>query len=121
MFALGFMSVIPMLTELSAKALVFVLGISLLIPSAVVWMLIKKQALGYVILCFFLLKGILDSFKDENPDQNLLYIGIAINLAIMGYAIFLKLKLFPFQNFFNTRKDDNGVFIYKKNLTKPSA
>ena len=72
------------------------------------------------ILCFFMFKGILDSFKSFEQDPIAVYIAVAINIAIMGYAAFLKVRLFPFQNFFNTRKDENGIFIYQNNLTKVS-
>lgn len=118
---LGLLGVAPMLSELSIAAILGVLAFALLIPGAVIYFIYKKQSIGYLIICFFLFKGILDSFKGFESDPTGVLVGIIANTCLIVYVIILKNKLFPHQNFFNTRKNDEGIAIFTKDLTSQAS
>jgi len=112
--AIGLIGFIPMLTEFQAVGMVLVLSFALLIPGAIIYCIYKKQSLGYLILCFFLFKGVLDSFKGIETDPLAVWVGVSINVCLIIYIVVLKNKLFPHQNFFNTKKDNNGFVVFTK-------
>ena len=111
---LGLLGSLSMLSSLPLAGIIAVLLFALLIPAAVIYSIYKKQSIGYIILCFFLLKGILDSFKGYEADPTSVLIGVSINVALIIFIIILKSKLFPHQNFFNTKKGDDGFAVYTK-------
>jgi hypothetical protein len=118
---LGLLGAAPILSELPTGAILGVLAFALLIPSAVIYCIYKKQSIGYLILCFFLFKGILDSFKEYEADPVGVWVGVAINVCLIIYVVILKNKLFPHQNFFNTKKDAEGISIFTKDLTSQAS
>ncbi|WP_332419115.1 hypothetical protein [Vibrio metschnikovii] len=118
---LGLLGAAPILSELPNGAILGVLAFALLIPVAVINCIYKKQSIGYLILCFFLFKGILDSFKGYEADPVGVWVGGAINISLIIYVVILKNKLFPHQNFFNTKKNDEGVSIFTKDLTSQAS
>ncbi|WP_163932742.1 hypothetical protein [Paraferrimonas sp. SM1919] len=121
LFLLGLLGAVPILSELPVGAMLGVLAFALLIPSAVIYCIYKKQSIGYLILCFFLFKGIFDSFKGYEADPVGVWVGAAINVCLIVYVVILKNKLFPHQNFFNTKKNDEGVSIFTKDLTSQAS
>lgn len=118
---LGLLGAAPILSELPVGAMLGILAFALLIPGAVIYCIYKKQSIGYLILCFFLLKGILDSFKEYEADPIWVWVGVAINSCFIVYVVILKNKLFPHQNFFNTKKNAEGISIFTKGLTSQAS
>jgi uncharacterized membrane protein len=118
---LGLLGAAPMLLGLPTAAVFGVLAFALLIPGAVIYCIYKKQSIGYLILCFFLFKGILDSFKGYEADPTGVWVGIVINTCLIVYVVFLKNKLFPHQNFFNIRKNSDGISIFAKDLISQAS
>ncbi|MEM9257365.1 MAG: hypothetical protein AAGA91_18140 [Pseudomonadota bacterium] len=114
---LGLLGATHILFELPAGAMLGVLAFALLIPGAIIYCIYKKQSIGYLILCFFLFKGILDSFKEYEASPVGVWVGVAINACLVVYVVILKNKLFPHQNFFNTKKSGEGIAIFTKDLT----
>lgn len=113
----GLLGAAPLLAELPPAAMLGVLAFALLIPGVVINGIYKKQSIGYLLLSFFLLKGIIDSFKDYQSDPMTVWIGVGINLCLIVYVVILKNKLFPHQNFFNSKKNSEGIALFTKNLT----
>lgn len=112
-------AVLILLTNLSPdiglKGLVLVLGITLFIPGIITFYLFRMHAWVYLILLFFVIRGLFDlfgyfSFSDPYAVFELLY-----RTLIIGLAIFLKIKLFPFQNFLQSRKTLNDQFSFTAN------
>jgi hypothetical protein len=93
----------------------FLLTIGLLLPALVLYLLYKKNAGAYIFLAFLLVKGIFDLLRQT--DQTTLFMGIAINMGLLLFVVILKQKMFPYQNFFNTKKDTSGLYIYKEAVT----
>jgi hypothetical protein len=118
---LGLLGAAQALAELPVGAILGVLAFALLIPGAVIYCIYKKQSIGYLVLCFFLFKGILDSFKGYEADHIGFWVGVAINVCLIVYVVILKNKLFPHQNFFNTKKNEEGVSIFTKDLTSQAS
>lgn len=90
-----------------------VVGLFILIYGWVVCSIYRKQAFGYLFMSFLLFKSIFDSFIVE-INQTTVWIDSAISLAILLYAVTLKNKLFPHQNFINTKRNDEGLLAYTK-------
>ncbi|MFY9143085.1 hypothetical protein [Sulfuricurvum sp.] len=93
----------------------FLLTIGFLLPALVLYLLYKKNAGAYMFLAFLLVKGMLDLLRQN--DQTTVLIGFAINAGLLIFVVILKQKMFPYQNFFNTKKDTNGLYIYKDPVT----
>jgi hypothetical protein len=113
----GLLNAASVLAELPTAAILGVLAFALLIPGAVIYCIYRKQSIGYLFFAFFLGKGILDSFQGYESDPIAVGIGIGINLCLIVYVVILKNKLFPYQNFFNTKKNNGGIAIFTKDLT----
>lgn len=118
---LGLLGVVPFLSELPVGAIIGILVFVLFIPGAVMYCIYKKQSIGYLVLCFFLFKGILDSLKGYEADPVEVWVGVAINAFLFVYVVILKNKLFPHQNFFNTKKDAEGISIFTKDSTNQAS
>jgi uncharacterized membrane protein len=114
---LSIIGAISMVMDLPPAAILGVLAFSLLIPGVVIYCIYKKQSIGYLILCFFLLKGIIDIFKDYQADPAGVWLGAGISLCLIVYVVVLKNKMFPHQNFFNTKKNSDGISVFTKDLT----
>lgn len=97
--------------HLSFALLLFLFAIGVLLPAVVIYLLYKKNAAAYIFLAFLLIKGMIDVFRQK--DQSIILVSIIINLILLIFVVILKYKLFPYQNFFNTKKDANGIYIYK--------
>lgn len=121
MVLLNLIGAAPMLSEIPVAATVVVLAFLLLIPGAVIYCIYKKQAIGYLILCFLLVKGALESFNEYQEEPLWILVVVAINTCLLLYVVILKNKLFPYQNFFNTKRNGNGVFIFTKELTSKAG
>jgi len=118
---LGILGATSMLSELPPEAILGIIAFALLIPIALVYVIYKKQSLGYLALSFFLIKGITDSFKEYETDPTSVWIGVGLSVCLIGFAVILKNKLFPHQNFFNTKKDSDGIYIFTKDLTSQAS
>ena len=118
---LGLLGAMPILSELPVGAILGVLAFALLIPGVVIYCIYKKQSIGYLMLCFFLFKGILDLFKGYESDPAGVWVGVAINACLIVYVVILKNKLFPYQNFFNTKKNNEGFAIFTKDLISQAS
>ena len=97
--------------------LVVVFFAIVLFPHVIVtYLLLKKNANGYMFLSFLYCYSITRMFDvyQEDPTSTLICAVIVVSLLI--FVVTLKGKLFPYQNFFNTKKDDNGHYIFKPEL-----
>lgn len=100
-----------------ASVVVLAAAIPLVIVCVATYFIFKMQPSGYLILCYFLAISTFHSFNliQSNPRSTLLAISMSVFLII--YAVVLKYKIFPYQNFGNTMKDSDGIPIYTKDLT----
>jgi hypothetical protein len=53
LFLIGLLNLLPMLEDMSSVALLITIGIASIIPVVIIWMLFKKKAFAYLLLCFF--------------------------------------------------------------------
>ena len=102
--------------ELPIGLIMLVIAIGLFPHVIVTYLLLKKNANGYIFLSFLYCYSIFKMFGvyHEDPMSTLICAVIVVSFLIL--AVTLKGKLFPYQNFFNTKKDDNGYFIFKPEL-----
>lgn len=105
--------------QLPPAAILAALAIGSIILITVVYLLYHKIAHGYVLLSFLLIRGILESFNHQETVNTEYFIGILIGVAILtavlAYTVTLKFKLFPYQGFFNLKKDKYGAYIFTEN------
>lgn len=121
MVLLSMLGAASRISELPQAVIYGVVAFALLIPAAVIYCIYKKQAIGYLILCFFLLKGILDTLKEYEADPVGVLVGVAISASLLIYVVVLKYKIFPHQNFFNTKKNNEGIAIFTKDLENQAS
>jgi len=102
--------------ELPVGLIIFVIAIGLFPHVVVTYLLLKKNANGYIFLSFLYCYSISKMFGvyQEDPTSTLICAVIVASLLI--FTVTLKGKIFPYQNFFNIKKDDNGYFIFKAEL-----
>ena len=119
----GLSGQLPQLLAQPPASALFALAASMLLPVLVLYFLYKKNAIGYWVLALFSAKGVLDSFAahKEGTDFTGVGIAIAINLLLLVFAVSLKNKIFPYQSFFNTKKDKDGHCIYQPQPTDEST
>ena len=111
---MGLLRLFSMISDISATGIVALLVIALLIPGVLIYTIYKKQAVGYLVLCIFLLQGVLESFKGYEADPVSFWVSVSINVTLIIFIIILKNKLFPHQSFFNTKKNSEGFAVYTK-------
>ncbi|MFT6984830.1 MAG: hypothetical protein ACJAT7_000631 [Psychromonas sp.] len=84
----------------------------LLVPMIVTYFVLKKSAISYYFFIYLSVNIIYQAFN-SNTDNNLflpfvtLYCSVLILLTIKT-----KLRLFPYQSFFQQRKKSDGTFIF---------
>lgn len=110
---MGLVALLPQLLSLPPVGIIIVLLIGLLIPGVILYLIYKKNAVGYFILAFFCLKGIVDSFRVYQEDPGSVWVGVTINLILLIFVVILKKKIFPYQNFLNVKKNENGHYLYR--------
>ncbi len=88
----------------------------LAIPWVVMFFIYKKHSIGYLILSFFLVKGIFDILSAGQVSIAEL-VGVAINVFLLAFTVILKNKLFPYQNFLHIKRDAQGVIVFTQNPT----
>jgi hypothetical protein len=96
----------------SVQEFLFYFAIGAAIPSIIIFSIYKAKAGGFLILCFFLSKGIIESLPSLSDAPVESSIGIGLNIFFIVYSIFLKNKFYPNQNFFNTKKSGDGTYVY---------
>lgn len=122
-FLMTIYALISILTLLASVAYASSLPLSILLPAlaldigivvTILYFLYKGNALAYLVLSFFMIRALIKSselyFNDPSIAANI-FLGIYIFIII--FAIYLKLKLFPQQNLFNSKKDKDGNFIFE--------
>lgn len=118
----GFYIAIPILKTLPASwigptlalALALALAFALLLPVIVIGNIIQKRPIGYILLCIFLAQDIFDSLAELEAYPTLVLSQVAINTGLIIFAFTLKNKLFPYQNFFHMKKDEQGLAVFSK-------
>ena len=116
MVLIGLLSVIGIAAKFSLGVIAGLLCFSMLIPSFIIYSIFNNQSIGYFLLCFFLFKGILDSVKFLESNPKWFLIGVIVNLAMLVFVVILKKKMFPYQNFFNSKKTSEGVYVFSNNM-----
>jgi len=107
------LAVLPQLSSFSVGGILSILALDLLIFGFIAYMVYKGQAYGYIIVAVFMAKGclgLIGGYQNEPTTIGLVF--LAINIAILVFAVTLKGKLFPKQNFFNLKKDESGNYIF---------
>ncbi|MGF1758216.1 hypothetical protein L4D76_09775 [Photobacterium sagamiensis] len=117
----GIIVTIGLVSDLPTIAIAGLLIFGILFPGFIIYCIHKKYATGYLILSFILFQGIIDSLKDLETDPTGVWIGVSISLLLLAYVVILKKKLFPYQNFLNFRKNEDGVYIYSKDMTSQGS
>ena len=112
----GMLAILPLLAGMPAGAMLVLLGFVLLIPVALIYSISKKQSIGYLVLSFFVLKGVVDSFTDTEGDVTAMAISMSVGVLFLTFVVCLKLRLFPHQNFINNKKDQDGLVIFTKDM-----
>lgn len=111
---LGLLSIAPILPEFPVATVIGFIAFEVLIPVLVLYCIYRKISIGYLILLFFLFINILRLFGAGVID---VLSEVCINAFFIAYVVILKNKLFPYQNFFNTKKNAKGLSIFKKDST----
>lgn len=110
----GFYIAIPILKTLPASWIGPTLAFALLLPVFVISNIIQKRPIGYILACIFLAQGIFDSLAELEAYPTLVLSQMAINTGLIIFAFTLKNKLFPYQNFFHMKKDEQGLAVFSK-------
>lgn len=110
------LSILPLLWNQALETVLIVLAVALIIPGAILQSIYKKQYFGYIIFCFFMMKGTFESFEGYELNSIVTWVAIVLDVFLFAYAIILKNKLFPYQNFFNTKKNSEGITIFTKSI-----
>lgn len=101
-------------TSLSLSILLPLFAIDIGVVAVILFFLYKGNALAYFILSFFMIRALIKSVEIYLNEPSLaIIIFLGIYTFIIIFAIYLKLKLFPQQNLFNSRKDKDGNFIFE--------
>jgi hypothetical protein len=115
----GIWSVYGMLSEspLKARLIIFgVIGFFLIIIVALMYLIYKKRAVGYMALLPFLIKGISNAFKGYEQDPLGSLAAASMVFGLIAFLIILKNKIFSYQNFFNTKKTGHGIYIFSRKM-----
>lgn len=104
----------PIVYSLEPIKFIMVVSMALLIPMVLIWYLFQQHAFAYVFLCFFMIKGIADSLSFITISPIAVVISMLVNGLILGLAIYLKRRLFPYQGFFNLNRDSEGLLIFRE-------
>lgn len=108
------LSLPSMFEEISPAGLLLAMSFVLLIPGVIVFLLYKKSAIGYLVLGFFLIRGLFQSFAEYEAGDTVVMLELGVGAFMLAYVAFLKIKLFPYQNLFNMRKGEDGRVIFTK-------
>jgi len=90
---------------------VFIIELSLYV--AILYLLIKGNAVAYLLVAFLTIRTLgkpIGNYLNEPNTATITPIVIIISMIIL--AIFIKLKLFPYQNLFHTKKDYLGNILF---------
>ncbi len=113
LYSLGLAGMLPLLLVLTPGVIAVVLVLYILITGSIIYTLYKGYASGFFMLLFMMLVGLFQIASMLNHSPISASFGIVFYTAITLQAIYLKTKLYPYQNFFHTREDDQGIRIYK--------
>lgn len=113
MVFIGLLTIIPKITSFNISIGIPLFLFTLLLPGVILYLLYKQRAVSYLLIVFISFKGIFDSLKDYSESPAIVLIGITLNIFFIIYAIYLKNKTFPYQNFFNTKKNSDGYVIFQ--------
>ncbi len=112
-------AVLFLLTNLSSdigiKGLAMVFGVTLFIPTLITFNLLKMHAWAYLLILFFVFRGLIETFGSFDITDPYVLIDLLYRSLIIGLAVFLKLKLFPFQGFLQNRKSLNNQYCFTEN------
>jgi hypothetical protein len=112
---LGLYSIVSILilavTFAQTKSSFILIDVAVFITMA--FFIAKKKAWAYLVLAFLMVRSILNVLKPylAEPTTGGLVM-MSIFAFIFIFALVLKVKLFPKQNFLNTKKDENGSLIF---------
>ncbi|MFT6924493.1 MAG: hypothetical protein ACJAZP_000051 [Psychromonas sp.] len=89
----------------------FYLG-HLLVPMIVTYFLLRKSAVSYYFFIYLSAKPIYEAFN-TNTDNNLFLSFVTVYCSILiVLTIKTKLRLFPYQSFFQQKKKSDGTFVF---------
>ena len=87
--------------------------IDLIIYILITYFLFKKKSWIYLALALLMLKSstaVLTPYLKEPTSLGLLF--LLVYFFILVFSLILKIKLFPKQDLFNLKKDENGILIF---------
>jgi hypothetical protein len=101
-------------SSLPLSVLLLALAFDIGIVVVILYLLYKGNALAYLVLSFFMIRAVIKSIELYFNDPSIAAIVfLGIYIFIITFAIYLKLKLFPQQNLFNSKKDKEGNYIFE--------
>lgn len=92
------------------------LGITLGFLGVMFYFLVKKHYFIYFMIAFFAIRGMTNSLSTK--DGLLIFITLIIGVLFVYLIMYTKMKLFPYQNLFNTKKTQEGIPIFSKEFAK---
>ncbi|MCP5346318.1 MAG: hypothetical protein R3F41_16970 [Gammaproteobacteria bacterium] len=118
---LNFIGLSPQLMQLPTDVIIIALIVGLLLPVTSIYLLFRMNPIGYLLVAFLMFRATLESIVllQSNFLSGLVLMGIGA--GVMVYAIVMKLKLFPFQNIFHTKKSTNGSRIFTSQPLQKSS
>ncbi len=87
-------------------------AIALSLVSIVSFFILRMNAWIYLLLIIFMVKGIFEVVSSDFGSHYIDFIDLAYKTTVLSLSIYLKFKLFPFQNFIQTRKKETGEFYF---------
>lgn len=72
----------------------------------------KNRASAYVAVCYLTGLASLQALRGMKEAPGIILMCVLLNIVLIAMAVRLKLRLFPHQNFFNTKKRQDGCLCY---------
>lgn len=107
-----FLNLLGAYIEFGYNPAMFLMLFPLALDLAISYMIYKKQPFGFFLLLIFVLRGIFMAAANSNLSPEELLVGLIPGLAIFILAIYLKIRLFPYQSFIHTKKDGDGIPVF---------
>jgi len=101
-----------LLAQINSLAVIIPL-IVIALPIWIIYSVFRGQAIGFYIYAFFTVRGLPSNFEGYEGNEFSSWILFSLWLMLLVYSVYLKNKLLPYQNYFNTKKDEDGYSVYR--------
>ena len=122
---LGLLQAVLIMFKLPLLAGIMMMILVIAILTLIIYNVYTMKSMSYFILCFFAGKSILNSvgaLRSFSSIVEAIFIGLVmlLSLTIIVLAVLLKKKVFPYQNFINSKQADDGTVLYSQKVATAS-